>query len=210
MSPRIRRTILASFVTLFVTAAVAAWQRQQTGSVANEKIFDALGVSSGQTICEMGAGNGELSIAVARRVGPSGRVYSSELGADRVKALQDKVKESGIDQITVVDGEATRTNFPDASCDALFMRNVYHHFEQPAAMNASIAAAVKPGGRVAVVDFTPPGKEAEKPEDRDRDGMHGIARDSLIRELKEAGLEHVASESGEQRWFMVVAMKPKS
>ena len=208
---RIRRSLLlTAFVTLLITAAVAAWQRQQAGSVATERIFEALGVQEGQTICEMGAGDGELSVAAAKLVGASGRVYTSELGDGRVKALRKKVESSGLTQITVVEGKAAATNFPDASCDALFMRNVYHHFEDPAAMNQSIAAAVKPGGKVAVVDFTPPGKEAEKPSDRDSDGMHGIAAETLARELKAAGFEEVGSEQGSQRWFMVVVAKPKS
>ena len=200
---------LALFVTLLVTAAAAAEQRAQSRSVATEKIFEALAIREGGTVCEIGAGDGELSLAVAKLVGPAGRVYTSELGDDRVKTLQQKVTASGLAHVTVVTGDATKTNFPDAACDALFLRNVYHHFEDPAAMNTSMAAAVKPGGRVAVVDFTPPGKEADRPTDRDKDGMHGISAESLSRELKEAGFEHIASELGSQRWFMVVVSKPR-
>jgi predicted methyltransferase len=76
-------------------------------------------------------------------------------------------------------------------------------------MNASIAASLKPGGRVAIVDFTPPGQEAERAADRDEDGTHGVSADSVARELKAAGLEPVSSESGEGRWFMVVAEKAR-
>ena len=199
---------LALLVTLLVPATIAAIQRAQSDSVATEKIFEALAISEGHTVCEVGAGDGELSIAAAKLVGADGRVYTSELGDDRVKALRQKIAASGLSHITVVEGDATKTQFPDAACDALFMRNVYHHFADPAAMNASIAASVKPGGRVAVVDFTPPGKEAETPADRGKDGMHGISAESLSRELKEAGLEPVSSELGSERWFMVVVRKP--
>jgi predicted methyltransferase len=91
------------------------------------------------------------------------------------------------------------------------MRNVYHHFEDPSAMNASIAAALKPGGRVAIVDFTPRGgPEAERPSDRDEDGRHGVSPESVARELKEAGFGEETSESGDGRWFMVVARKSGS
>ena len=64
-------------------------------------------------------------------------------------------------------GAADRTNLPDGACDAIFMRNVYHHFAAPGPMSASLAAALKPGGRLAVVDFRPPGAEAPTPADRD-------------------------------------------
>jgi tRNA A58 N-methylase Trm61 len=199
------RMLLLMLVTLSIPAALGA---QQSGStIATTAIFSAIGVREGTTICEIGAGDGELSIAAARAVGPSGRVYTSELGADRIKALRAAVSSSGLAQITVVEGDPVNTKFPDGACDGLFMRNVYHHFADPAAMNATIAAAVKPGGRVAVVDFTPPGKEAPTPADRSKDGMHGVTAETVSRELKDAGLEPVTSESGAQRWFMVVLAK---
>jgi tRNA A58 N-methylase Trm61 len=202
-----RRTFALLFVTLLIPAAVSP---QRSGSsIATEQIFESLGVREGTTVCEIGAGDGELSMAAARIVGPSGRVYSSELGDDHVKSLQAKVAASGFAQITVVAGDAVKTNFPDAGCDALFMRNVYHHFADPAVMNASIVAALEPGGRVAIVDFAPPGKEAARPADRGKDGMHGISAESVAREMKEAGFEAVSSVAGAERWLMVVVSKPK-
>jgi ubiquinone/menaquinone biosynthesis C-methylase UbiE len=193
-------------VTLLVPDAALA---QQAGALGNERIFAALNVREGSTVCEMGAGDGELSLAAAKLVGTSGRVYTSELGDARVKALRGKVAGSDLAQVTVVEGDAAKTNFPDAACDAVFMRNVYHHFADPPAMNGSIAAALKPGGRLAIVDFTPPpGNEASCPADRGKDGMHGITPTTLSRELSDAGFQPVASETGAQRWFMIVVSKP--
>jgi ubiquinone/menaquinone biosynthesis C-methylase UbiE len=195
------RTLL--LVTLLVPAAASA----QPPAITNGQIFEAVGLREGATACEMGAGDGELTLAAAQLVGPSGRVYTSELGDERVKALREKVARSNISHITVVAGDAKRTNFPDGGCDTLFMRSVYHHFADPAAMNASIAAALKPGGRLAIVDFTPPpGSEAACPADRGKDGMHGITRETLSRELKDAGFEAVSS-IGVQRAIMVVVSK---
>jgi ubiquinone/menaquinone biosynthesis C-methylase UbiE len=203
-----RAKFLALFVTLLVTAAAA--QRSQSASVATERIFEAIGVGPGMTVCEMGAGDGELSIAAAKAVGPEGRIYTSELGDERIKTLRERASASGLTHITVVPGDPGKTNFPEGACDALFMRNVYHHFTDPAQINASISASLRVGGRVAVVDFTPPEKEAERPADRGKDGMHGVMPETVARELKNAGLELVATEDGNERWFMVVAAKPKS
>jgi tRNA A58 N-methylase Trm61 len=201
-------TVLLPFITLLVTGAAAA---QRSGSsISDERIFAAIGVREGASVCEIGAGDGELTIAAARLVGTSGHVYSSELGDERVEQLRKKVAASRLGQITVVAGDPARTNFPDGTCDALFLRNVYHHFGDPPAMNASIAAALKPGARAAVVDFTPPGKEAERPTDRGKDGLHGVQPETVAKELKEAGLEPVETESGSQRWFIVVAAKPRN
>ena len=193
----------ALLVTLLVPSAVCAQQ------VAAGKILEALNVTHGATVCEIGAGDGQLSIEAAKVVGPSGRVFSSELGESRIKALQQKVSASGLTQISVIAGDSAKTNFADAACDGVFMKDVYHHFAEPSVMNASIAAALKPGGRLVIIDFTPPpGSEAKVPSDRDNDGMHGITPGTLARELKEAGFEPVSTETS-GRWFMVVVSTPK-
>jgi ubiquinone/menaquinone biosynthesis C-methylase UbiE len=212
MRPLTRRA-LPLFVTLFVPAAFvpAALFAQRSGStIGDARILDALGAREGATICEIGAGSGDLSIAAARQVGSGGRVYTSELGDARVDTLKRHVADSKLPQISVVAGDATQTNFPDGACDAVFMRNVYHHFADPPAMNASIAAALKPGGRLVVVDFAPPGDEASQPADRDEDGKHGIKADTLARELREAGFQPVSSEQGSGRWYLIAVAKPAS
>lgn len=202
-----------TFTTLLVTLFLPATAPAQGSTISTAKILEALALASGGTVCEIGAGDGALSIAASEIVGGRGHVYTSELGSERVKALQAKVSAAERPQIHVMAGEAERTNFPDGACDALFMRNVYHHFAAPAAMNASIATAVKPGGRLAVVDFTPPDSEASRPADRAKDGTHGVRAETVTRELRQAGFEVVATEAGpsegpgSDRWFMVVAVK---
>lgn len=198
----------APAVLLLVLLTATGPLAQRSAGVDTDRIFDAIGVHEGQTICEIGAGDGALSIAAARRVGASGRVYTSELGEERVASLTKAVTGSGLPQITVVAGEPAATNFPDGACDALFMRNVYHHFGDPGRMNASIFAALKPGARLAVVDFAPTGDEAPQPGDRDEGRSHGITPETLSRELRAAGFQPIATESGERRWFLVVVSRP--
>ena len=60
-------------------------QRSASGTIATERIFEAIAVREGMTVCEMGAGDGQLTLAAARAVGESGRVYTSELGDDQVQ-----------------------------------------------------------------------------------------------------------------------------
>jgi ubiquinone/menaquinone biosynthesis C-methylase UbiE len=205
---RLRITLTLLPVVLCLSSRPALAQRGGS-TIATEKIFEAIGVREGMTVCEIGAGDGEMSLAAARLAGPGGRVLTSELGENRVKALEDRMTKSGLAQITVVAGDPVGTNFPEAGCDALFMRNVYHHFAAPALMNRSIAAALKPGARVAIVDFSPPpGNEAGSPADRGKDGTHGVSAETVSRELQAAGLEPVSSDDGAGRWFMVVHSKP--
>ncbi|HXE81544.1 MAG TPA: methyltransferase domain-containing protein [Vicinamibacterales bacterium] len=201
-----RRSPAAAVVFVLVLVGVEA---QGPGStIPTPEIFEAIEVAPGRTICEIGAGDGELSVEAARLVGATGRVFTSELGEERLRELRDGVERSGLANITVVAAHPDRTNLPESGCDAVFMRNVYHHFGNPAAMNASIAASLRPGGRVAVVDFRPDGGEASRPEDRDEDGSHGIRAETVSREMQAAGLEPVRTRTSDGRWYMVVFVKP--
>jgi len=102
------------------------------------------------------------------------------------------------------------TNFPEGCCDAIFMRNVYHHFGDPPAMNGSLLKSLKPGGRLAVIDFTPPPQPnggENPPGHRAEDNHHGVTAATVERELKAAGFEIVASTT-EDRGIRVVARRP--
>lgn len=202
-----RRIVFAALCAAVISSAFA--QERRRAEFPTERIFNALGLQAGVTVGEIGAGSGQLSLEAAKIVGATGKVYTSELGDDRVRALEGAVEKSELAHVTVLTGDPNKTNFPDACCDAIFMRNVYHHFDDPAAMNKSIFQSLKPGGRVAIVDFVPNHRrEAEEPRDRDKEQTHGVAADSVARELKEAGFEAVASEAGGERWFIVVGVKP--
>jgi ubiquinone/menaquinone biosynthesis C-methylase UbiE len=201
----------AVIVALLLVANTAHAQRQAAPAAASvESIVQALAIPAGGTACEVGAGDGALSIAIARALGPSGDVHASELGEAKVKALQAAVTASGVARITVVAASETSTNFPDGRCDGVVLKDVYHHLTDPAAVNRSILRAVKPGGRVVVVDFTPPGDEAPTPAERGKDGMHGVLPATVTRELKDAGFEAVPGTAPHDvRWFMVIMAKPR-
>jgi ubiquinone/menaquinone biosynthesis C-methylase UbiE len=207
-SPRLLLPLALGLLIVPCAAAAAQDPAEDTS-----RLFQALAVRAGSTVCEIGAGEGRLAIAAAAVVGEAGRVYANELGDARVRTLREKVAAAKRPQIQVVAGDAQGTHFPEGGCDAVFMRNVYHHFEKPPVMNAAIFAALRPGGRVAVVDFTPPDAEAEDPADRDTDGRHGVTAATVERELKAAGFSVISSETSpmsKDRWNFVVAAKPTS
>ena len=199
---------LAMLLAAMAIAVAGAQASQSDSTIPTAAIFEAIEAGEGMTVCEIGAGDGELSVEAARLVGPQGRVYTSELGEERLTALQGTVGSSGLAHITVVEGGPDRTNLPDGACDALFMRNVYHHFGDPRAMNRSIVAALAPGARVAIVDFRPRGTEASRPGDRDENGSHGVSAEAVSREMQEAGLRPIDSQAGEGRWYIVVFTTP--
>jgi len=197
---------LTGLVVALLLASLAAGAPLQPAD--GQRLFAALGLKAGDSVGEIGAGKGALTLAAAHVVGASGRVYSSELGEKRA-LLERIVQEAALPQISVVAGSPTSTNFPEACCEAIFLQDVYHHFTEPAAMNASILRSLKPGGRLAIVDFTPPPESGDvAPADRAKDGSHGVRPKVLERELSEAGFEGFSVDSAGNRWFLVVARKP--
>lgn len=192
-----------------LVAGVANTHAQQDTTDA-ARLVDALEVRPGMRVAEIGAGAGVLTVAMAKAVGTSGHVFSNEIDRDRHAAIRAAIAEAGLGNVTVVESGPDDANLPASCCDALFMRNVYHHFDDPAAMTASLFRAMRPGARIAVIDFPPrSGQEAEAPADRDQGNAHGVTTTSIERELQGAGFELVATEQQRgDRWFMVVARKP--
>lgn len=142
---------------------------------------------AGSVVAEIGAGRGELTVDTAQRVGPSGKVYSNELDPEKLKALQQLATVHP--NIVVVRGSATNTSLPSACCDSMFMRLVYHHLTEPAAMDASLLRSLRPDGLLAVIDERPePGSAVPAGVPKNRHG-HGIPEKVLMDELTGAGFK---------------------
>ena len=111
-------------------------------------------------------------------------------GGRQLVTIREYVKREQLDNVTVLQGAAGSTNLPAACCDAVFMRDVYHHLTLPADFNRSLAAALKSGGRLAVIDFVPaPGSKVFPGVNPNRGG-HGISPALVVSEVSEAGLRH--------------------
>ena len=201
-----RRRFVTPVVLLAFASAVFAQSAQENAADA-ARLIQALAIHEGTIVGEIGAGSGELTIAMAKAVGESGKVFSNELNKDRLKSIEAAAGKAGVTNVTPVEGRELETNFPDQCCDAIFMRNVYHHFGDPAAMDASLLKSLKPGGRLAVIDFTPPNEEAATPDGRSKDGFHGVKAPTVERELKAAGFEIISAET-HNRGVFVVARRP--
>lgn len=193
----------ASVLALFLMVNVAACQT----SSDVEWLIEVLNIEKGSVVADVGAGDGNQSVGVARHVGPGGMVYSTELGDDSVEELREEIEDSGLENITVVEGHPEHTNLPEESCDAIYMRRVYHHITDPPSFNRSLYASLKPGGRLAIIEFEPRGPEAD-PGGRASGNSHGVTADTVIREITDAGFELVSREKRSGRNIYVVFRKP--
>src|SRR5499426_1543636 len=145
-------------------------------------------------VADVGAGKGELTVALAAEVGPGGRVYSTEIDAESLEQIRAAVAAARLGNVTLVRAQARDTGLPAGCCDAIVLRRVYHHLTDPAATNASLLRALRPGGLLAVIDFPPPLSRLWPwpPEGVPRNrGGHGVSAALVTEEVVASGFELV-------------------
>lgn len=123
-----------------------------------------LQLKPGMAIADIGAGSGFYSELMAKEVGARGKVYAQEISPRWIEFLNRKVQADGLKQVVVVVGSERSVMLPDNSIDIAFTSDVYHHFEHVQETLASIRRALRPGGRLVILDYeripgvTPPSR----------------------------------------------------
>ena len=109
-------------------------------------------IAPGETVADIGAGSGYYVFRFAKLVGPTGRILAEDITPDYLADLGKRVAASGQGNITVVRGEAHDPRLPPASVDAAILVHMYHEISQPYGLLHNLAPAMKPGGRIGIVD----------------------------------------------------------
>lgn len=185
-----RVTISVSVLVVLAFTALALLQ----GFDANEvdRLIEVLEIEQGEVVADVGAGDGTWSAALAERVGGSGRIYATEVDRDDLKKIRDRIERAGLDNVLVVEGTQNETGLPPACCDAILLRRVYHHFQEPGAMRASLKQALSDDGLLLIVDFDTKRYRARPsgiPESR---GGHGVEKEVVVSEMERDGFELVS------------------
>jgi predicted methyltransferase len=190
-----RVIVTLALASLFLARGLAqqtALTSEQLKSAEIEvpRLVQVLELEPGMTVADVGAGFGAWTMAFSRWLGPSGRVYASDIGAAQLTALRDSVKRERLNNVTVVEAGASTTNLPPLCCDAILVRDAYHHFTSPDDIVKGLAASLKPGGRLAVIDFPPrPNSDVPAGVRANRRG-HGVPPEIVQQEVG-AVLTHV-------------------
>ena len=177
--PWLGGTVLVILVLLLVSRG---------GETEIERLADLLEIQAGDTVADVGAGDGWLSVEFAALVGETGRVFATELSASRRDDIRESVAVAGLDNVTVVEAGEHETNLVPGCCEAIFLRRVYHHLADPAAYNASLYASLKPGGRLAIVELEFNGILRPL-----RGWPHWADDERVVAEVTAAGLTHVTT-----------------
>lgn len=175
-----------------------------------ERIVRLLDLRPDASVADVGAGDGEWAEVLMMHLGPAGRLFVTEVEQDLVDELRETLagdpETPGGVRVEAVLGDQERTGLPANCCDAVLLRMVYHHFEDPATMRADLRRALRPNGRLLVIDIEPQEdwRHLEGVPDR---GGHGIPLDSLVQELGEDGFRVLSTHprwNGEDDRFAVL------
>lgn len=124
-------------------------EKEERGSV----LLRELRLSPGMAVADIGAGSGYYTRRIAPLVLPSGSVFAVDIQPQMLELVRKQADESGLRNVRTVLGTSTDTELAPASIDLAIMVDVYHELEFPFEMMTSIVRALKPGGRVAFVEY---------------------------------------------------------
>lgn len=158
------------------------WSNEDTRERAGEaaRVMQLLGIRPGMAAADIGAGSGYYTVRLSRQVGPAGRVYAEDIMPDYLAGLQRRVAAEGLSNVTLALGEAHDPRLPPASVDVALLVHMYHEIDQPFGLLVNLLPALRPGGRVAILD-------ADRVTSR-----HGTPPALLECELRAVGFRQVA------------------
>jgi ubiquinone/menaquinone biosynthesis C-methylase UbiE len=145
----------------------------------------ALKVKPGDTVCDLGCGNGFYTLKLANLVGEKGRVYAVDIQREMLGLLKDRAAEEKVTNIEPVLGTLVDPKLPEASVDLVLLVDVYHEFSHPEQMLAAIRKSLKPTGRIALVEF-----RAEDPEVPIKP-LHKMSKAQIMKEFPPNGFKLV-------------------
>jgi ubiquinone/menaquinone biosynthesis C-methylase UbiE len=177
-----RRFDLAAYIARMEAPDRADWQKPG-------EVMAALGLARGQVAGEIGAGTGYFALRMARAVGEEGAVFAAEVEPEILGALRERVEQSGAVNVVPVLGLPSDPLLPRAAFDLLLAVNVFHHVEDRVGLLRRLMRTLKPGGRIANIDFHRRELPVGPPPD------HKLGREDFLASAQDAGLALAAEHA---------------
>ena len=152
-----------------------------------DQIMDALNIADGSTVADIGAGAGWFTIHLARRVGPRGMVYAQDVQRQMLEAIKRRIAKEGLANVEPRLGQGSDPNLPTGALDAVLVVDTYPEVEDRVTFLRNLGSALKPNGRIGIVNYKP-GNGGPGPTG---DGAR-VASDAVEADAQAAGL-HVLS-----------------
>ena len=117
------------------------------------EVADVLNLEPGMDVADIGAGTGFYTMLFAEKVGPDGTVYALDIAENFITYIDETAEQLGLSNVQGINNPIDSTTLAQNSVDVVFLAHTYHHFEYPYKMLESIRSALRPGGRVVLVEF---------------------------------------------------------
>jgi predicted methyltransferase len=160
---RLRRAVsgpVLRLLAILIVAAISA-NAQNRGPERDawnhpDQVMNELGIHAGSVVADVGCGRGYFTFRMAKRVGPTGKVYAIDLQEHWIEEIKKRAAAEGLKQIAAIQGKPGNPELPVNSLDVVFAMNTYHEWRQNQAMLSRILQALKPGGLFALIDGKAP------------------------------------------------------
>lgn len=168
------------------------------------KLIELMGIKPGDHVADIGAGSGYHVRRIAPIVGEGGQVYAVDIQPEMLAILERGLTREGINNVTMILGEIDDPNLKPESIDMAFMVDVYHEFSHPYEMTAALVEALKPGGRLILVEYRKEDPRVPiKP-------SHKMSAAQIRKEMEPHALEWVSTDSTTLPWQHVAIFRKVS
>jgi predicted methyltransferase len=165
-------------------------RREQWQNVGG--IFAEMGVRPGANVADIGAGDGFFTSRLARAVGENGRVFAVDIDDAAIARLRKRLQEEGIENVTIVKGTIDDPKLPAVTLDAALIVNAYHEMEQHQSILAALRRALKPDGRLVIVEPVTPARRGRPRADEAKN--HEVDPEYVLQDARAAGFAVVSLE----------------
>lgn len=165
-----------------------------------KQVMDALAITPGKSIADIGAGSGWFTVRAARRVTETGRVYAVEINPEAIRYIEERAQKESLRNVKTVLGKEDSPQLPVDSVDAVLMLKTYHEVAKPVDLLRNLRPSLRAGARVGIID---------------RDGTgenHGVQKKIVLQEAEQAGYRLVEEhddwvKADRMDYFLVFVVK---
>ena len=145
-----------------------------------DQVMTILGIAPGKNVADIGAGSGWFTVRAAKRVTSSGEVYAVDINPESIEYIDKRVSKEQLHNVKTVRSKPDNPGLPPDSIDAALFLKVYHEVSDPVVLMRNLRASLRPGARVGIIERNGNGED------------HGVDKQVVLREMKEAGYRLVS------------------